>query len=278
MKKLFILFGLMFTFVLSANAQNDIRKVDFRNFTYDIQSLDGENKSKVTVEDGNYSRMSEDDKYYFSVADVVYGDLDGDGKEEAAVGIIENTGGTGQFSSGLIFTMRGGKAVVLTKFEGGDRAYGGIAGANIAGGILTVERNAPGDLGAACCAEFIETTRYKWNGKQLVQVGKTESQELYPAERVSFKKGTSFSILSVKLDKYDRKRFVIGARKGQTLFVSSGIEPSNSLSYDLRRGDGDVETTENGMIVKLKENGDYLVEISNSTDKVLNFSVTIQID
>lgn len=268
----------MFTFVLSANAQNDIRKVDFRNFTYDIQSLDGENKSKVTVEDGNYSRMSEDDKYYFSVADVVYGDLDGDGKEEAAVGIIENTGGTGQFSSGLIFTMRGGKPVVLTTFAGGDRAYGGIAGANITGGILTVERNAPGDLGAACCAEFIETTRYKWNGKQLVQVGKTESKELYPAERVMFKKGTSLSILRLKLDKYDRKRFVIGARKGQTLFVSSGIEPANSVTYDLRRGDGDVETTENGMIVKLKANGDYLVEISNSTDKVLDFSVTIQID
>ncbi len=278
MKKLFILFSLMFTFVLSANAQNDIRKVDFRNFTYDIQSLDGENKSKVTVEDGNYSRMSEDDKYYFSVADVVYGDLDGDGKEEAAVGIIENTGGTGQFSSGLIFTMRGGKPVVLTTFAGGDRAYGGIAGANITGGILTVERNAPGDLGAACCAEFIETTRYKWNGKQLVQVGKTESKELYPAERVMFKKGTSLSILRLKLDKYDRKRFVIGARKGQTLFVSSGIEPANSVTYDLRRGDGDVETTENGMIVKLKANGDYLVEISNSTDKVLDFSVTIQID
>lgn len=278
MKKLFILFGLMFTFVLSATAQNDIRKVDFRNFTYDIQSLDGESKSKITVEDGNFSRISEDDKYYFSIEDVVYGDLDGDGKEEAAVGIIENTGGTGQFSSGLIFTMRGGKAVVLTMFAGGDRAYGGIAGANIAGGILTVERNAPGDLGAACCAEFIETTRYKWNGKQLVQVGKTESQELYPAERVAFKKGTSLSILRVKLDKYDRKRFVIGARKGQTLFVSSGIEPANSVTYDLRRGDGDVETTENGIIVKLKANGDYLVEISNSTDKALDFAITIQID
>nr|HMS42718.1 hypothetical protein [Pyrinomonadaceae bacterium] len=124
MKKLFVLFSLMFTFVLSANAQNDIRKVDFRNFTYDIQSLDGENKSKVTVEDGSFSHMSEDDRYLLAIADVVYGDLDGDGKEEAAVGIIENTGGTGQFSSGLIFTMRGGKAVVLTTFAGGDRAYG----------------------------------------------------------------------------------------------------------------------------------------------------------
>ncbi len=278
MKKLFILFGLMFAFVLSANAQNDIRKVDFKNFTYDIQSLDGESKTKVTVEDGSFSRMSEEDRYNFSVMDVAYGDLDGDGKEEAAVGIIENTGGTGQFSSGLIFTMRGGKAVVLTMFEGGDRAFGGIVGAKIVSQTLIVERNAPGDLGAACCAEFIETTRYKWNGKQLVQVGEVESLELYPAERVAFKKGTSLSILRVKLDKYDRKRFVIGARKGQTLFVSSGIEPSNSLSYDLRRGDGEVKTTENGMIVKLNANGDYVVEISNSTDKVLDFSVTVQID
>lgn len=278
MKKLLSLLIFSVVFVASANAQNDIRKIDFKNFTYDIQSLDGENKSKVTVEDGNYSRMSEDDKYYLSVQDVAYGDLDGDGKEEAAVGLIENTGGTGQFSSGLIFTMRGGKPVVLTMFEGGDRAYGGIVGAKIVNQTLIVERNAPGDLGAACCAEFIETTRYKWNGSKLNQVGEVESLELYPAERVTFKKRTSLSILKVKLDKYDRKRFVIGARKGQTLLVSSGIEPSNSVSYELRRGDGDVETTEMGIIVKLKANGDYLVEISNSTDKVLDFSVTIQVD
>jgi hypothetical protein len=278
MKKIFVLFGLMFAFAFSANAQSDIRKVDFRNFTYEIESLDGEAKEKVTVEDGHYSRDTEDEKYYFSVEDVVYGDLDGDGKEEAAVGIIVNTGGTGQFSSGLIYTMRGGKATLLTTFEGGDRAYGGIVGAKIVNQTLIVERNAPGEFGAACCAEFIETTRYKWNGAKLVQVGETTSVELYPAERVAFKKGTSMSIIKVKLDKYDRKRFIVGARKGQTLFVSSGIEPSNSLSYDLRRGDGDVKTTENGMIVKLKANGDYVVEISNSTDKVLDFSITIQID
>lgn len=278
MKKLMILLVLSVAFVVSANAQNDIRKVDFRNFTYEIESLDGEAKEKITVEDGNYSRETEDEKYYFAVQDVIYGDLDGDGKEEAAVGIIVNTGGTGQFSSGLIYTMRGGKPVLLTTFEGGDRAYGGIADVKIVSGTLIVERNAPGEFGANCCAEFIETTRYKWNGTKLVQIGKIERRELYPAERVTFKKGTSMSILRVKLDKYDRKRFVVSARKGQTLFVSSGIEPSSSLSYDLRKGEADVETTENGMIVKLKTNGDYVIEISNTTDKVLDFSVTIQID
>lgn len=278
MKKLFILYGLIAGFAFSASAQTDIRKIDFKNFIYEVPSLDGERTEKIKVTNGSFSRNEEEDKFFYEITAVDYGDLDGDGRDEAVVRTLLNTGGTGNFSNGMIFTLKNGKPALLTSFEGGDRAYGGLISAIVSNGILTVERNAPGETGVACCAEFIETSRYKWNGARLLQFGKTESREIYPSERISFKKGSTMSIFRVRLEKHDRKRFVVGARKGQTLLVSSGIEPANSLSYDLRKGDGAVETTESGMIVKLNANGDYVVEIANNTDRDLEFSVTIEIN
>lgn len=275
MKRIFLLSAL---FVLSSVAVSaQIRNVDFRNFTYSVLSLDGDSREKVTVRDGNYSRDDEDDRYYFGVTGISYGDLNGDGAEEAVVGVVLNTGGTGNFTNGIIFTMRGGKPVVLTEFVGGDRAYGGLVSASIEGGILSVERNAPGPEGGACCPEFIDTTRYKWNGTKLVEFGKVVRRDIYPTERVRFKKGETMSIFMVTLEKYERKRFVVGARRGQTLLFSSTADPADSISYDLRRGDGEMETGPNGIIVELRENGDYVVEIANNTERRLTVSATLEI-
>jgi hypothetical protein len=273
MKKLFILLSLAIAFVVSTNAQSDIRKVDFKNFTYDVQIF--ETKEKLKVKDGSFDRNTEDDKLYFSIEVESYGDLDGDGKEEAVVTSIMNTGGTGNFSSGMIWTMKGGKPVILTEFEGGDRAYGGLVSVKIINKELIVVRNDVGEAGGACCPEFHITSKYKWNGKELVQVGEDVRREIYPLNRVSFKKGKSFSIIPLKIEKYDRKRFVIRARKGQTLFVSSSAK---GISYNLFNGKGDVENTDNGMVVKLKVTGDFVFEVSNDTGKDLEFSVTVEIN
>lgn len=275
MKKLVLISAL---FVLSAvAASGQIRNVDFRNFTYSVLALSGEDREKITVKDGNYSRMEEEDRSYFAVTDVVYGDLTGDGAEEAVVGVVLNTGGTGNFSSGIIFTMKAGKPVVLTEFEGGDRADGGLVGASIENGILTVKRNAPGPSSGACCPEFIDATRYKWNGSRLVEFGKTVRTEIYPSERIRFKKGETMSVFLVTLEKYERKRFIVGARRGQTLLFSTGADPADSVGYELRTGDGEVEVGTNGIIVKLNENGDYVVELSNNTERRLTVSATLEI-
>jgi hypothetical protein len=272
MTKLLILLSLVCVLSLSTFAQSDIRKVDFKNFTYDIQIF--ETKEKLTVKDGEYSRMKEDDKLYLNVSDAEYGDLDGDGKDEAVIITVINTGGTGNFSSGLVFTMKGGKPVVLTEFEGGDRAYGGIVGAKILDKMLIVQQNDVGEAGGACCPEFIVTTSYEWKGGKLVQVGKQERREIYPLNRIRFEKGKSMAIIPIAVEKYDRKRFVVGARKGQTLLVSSSAK---GISYNLFKGEGDVENTDNGMIVKLKENGDFVFEVSNDTENNMDFSITVEI-
>lgn len=273
MKKLLFLLSLICAISFSAFAQSDIRQIDFKNFTYDVQIF--ETKEKLTLKDGSFDRNKDDDKLYFSASVSSYGDLDGDGKEEAVVLTMMNTGGTGNFSSGIIFTMKGGKPVVLTEFEGGDRAYGGLVDARILNKKLVVEQYDVGEAGGACCPEFVVTTTFNWNGKELVPVGNKDRRELYPLNRVQFEKGKSMAIIPLKLEKYDRKRFVVGAKKGQTLLVSS---PAKGIGFNLFRGEGDVENTENGMIVKLKETGDFVFEVENNNENEVSFSITVEIN
>jgi hypothetical protein len=272
MSKLFILLSLIVAFNLSAIAQSDIRKVDFKNFTYDVQIF--ETKEKLTLKNGEFDRNTEEEKLFFSVEVESYGDIDGDGKEEAVVTTMMNTGGTGNFSGGIIFTMKGGKPVILTEFEGGDRAYGGLVSAKIVEKELIVVRNDPGETGGACCAEFHITSKYKWDGKGLAQVGEDIKRELYPLNRITFNKGASASTVSLKLEKYDRKRYVIGGGKGQTLTISS---VTKGVGFTFHNGEGDAQYNDNGMTVKLNETGDFVFDISNDTDQGMEFSIKVEI-
>ena len=245
---------------------------ELKNFTYNVDVF--EKKEKLTVKNGEFDRNTPEDKLYFVITEVVYGDLNRDGKEEAVVTTSMNTGGTGNFSSGIIFSMKGKKPVILTRFEGGDRAYGGIRSVNINKGLFVLQQNDVGEAGGACCPEFSVTTMFELKGGKLVQVGKQERRELYPQTSVKFVKGKSFALIPIKIEKYDQKRFVIEARKGQTLNVSSSAK---GISYSLFTGEGEVENTDNGMIVKLNETGKFVFTVSNDNDKDMEFSITVEI-
>jgi hypothetical protein len=160
MKNILFLLGITIGFVFSVNAQTDIRKVDFKNFKYSILNLSGEKRETIPVKNGKFSKS----KRVFSVEVSGYGDLDGDGKEEAIIKTI--------------FTIKKGKPVVLTEFIGGDRGDGGIITATIKDKMLTVEQNKLGETGGACCPKFIVTTNYEWRNKKLVQVGEQQSREI----------------------------------------------------------------------------------------------------
>lgn len=279
-KKLnFSILACLLFLVVSAQAQNDIHKVDFKNFTYEI-GVEGEDKIKATVKNGEYMRQTKDrdDDLYFEVSGVEYGDLTGDGRDEAVVRILYNTGGSGNFTSGLVYTLKNGKPVVLAELEVGDRGFGGIVSAKVVGNLLVVERNDAGENGAACCPEFIVTTRYKLNGSELAEVGESTRLELHPAKRIAFEKGTSMAVFSLTVPTGEIQRYVVGARKGQTLLISSNAKPATNISYRLVRGDGSETELPNGLSVKLNENGDYLFELSNNTEKDLTISVKVAIN
>lgn len=157
----------------------DIRRVDFRNFAF----KDGGESLRVRRGRGTY-RDSGDTDFSYAVerVSVAYGDLTGDGREEAAVTLYYTGGGTGAFSKGFVFTMRRGRLELLTTYVGGDRADGGIREAGIRGGLLTVRRNEPERMSdvpvGLCCPLYVITTAYRWDGHKLVQVGEAQKAKV----------------------------------------------------------------------------------------------------
>ena len=259
---------------VGGKAENPIRKIDFKNFTYEPGcSYEGQ---KVTVKNGEYSLDKGDDKLFFDVGEVTYGDLNGDQGEEAIVLTNCNTGGTGQFSEGFIYGAKDGKAELLSRIEGGDRAYGGLRSAKVENGLLVVERNDAGENGASCCPEFVVTSKYKLEGKTLKQVGGDQRRDLYPPQRVKFEKGSQSAFVDVKLtNDEDIKRFVIGAREMQLLTVEAN---SKDVSITLVKGEADViEQDGKRLQATLKENGDFVVQVQKISEKNVNASINFDI-
>ncbi len=257
------------------DADKSIRKIDFKNFTYEPYCA-GEEVMKVTVKNGEFSKETKEadftDRFYFNVEEPTYGDINGDNGEEAIVLSVCNTGGTGQFSEGFVFTMKNGKPELLSRIEGGDRAYGGLRSAKVENGFVNVERNDVGEDGGACCPQFYVTTKYKWDGGKLAKWGAETKRELYPAQRVNFARGSSKTTLKVNVD--DIKRYTVGARAGQTLIVSVNTD---KISVSLNKGDANVTEGTNSFTAKLNVNGDYEIQLQNIGEKMTEATVTIEI-
>jgi hypothetical protein len=273
--------GLIFTFCLAlpigALAQGSIRDVDLKNFEYRPYCI-GEEPDAVTVKDGSFSEEIDQDgwveRFYFSIFEITYGDLTGDGREEAVVLSVCNTGGTGNFSEGFIFGADGsGGARLLTRIPGGDRADGGLRTARVENRQLIIESNDPGELGGSCCPEFIITTRYRLAGERLVQIGEPTRRDIFPVERVKFPKGTSGVTFRVKLPADEGRRYIVQARGGQSLTVSTDSDDAGLRMLD------DVEPVFgiNNFLVRLPKSGDYTIEIKNYAAETRELLVNIKI-
>jgi hypothetical protein len=159
-----------------------IRDTDFSNFRFDFQ------RTSWTLRDSAQEPVRENgivkqDGYLLD--DVVYGDVTGDGVEEALVVVGGVTGGSAV--PHWVFVYGAGPRP-LWSFETGDRSAGGLKEVYADGGMLVVElygRNqVPGDpesLGAddgsntpACCPDSFTRTRYAWDGRAFVPRGAPE--------------------------------------------------------------------------------------------------------
>ena len=264
-------------FAAGVRAQADIRSVDFRNFTYNAHCA-SDDTTRITVKDGEFSRETPmdgwTDRLWLKVFDVAYGDLNADGHDEAVVLVVCNTGGTGNFSEGFIYTMKGGKPTLLAGFPGGDRAYGGLREARIENGILAIESNDAGEMGAACCPEFKLTSRYRLTGAKLIEQGKAAREALYPALRVTFARGTNGTTRNVHINAGELKRFAVGARAGQTLDVSVSSDKASIRLLE----DADVAEGVQNFRARLPKNGDYTIEVQNLDDKPIDVTLNIKIN
>ncbi|MCO6510128.1 MAG: hypothetical protein J5I65_04985 [Aridibacter famidurans] len=263
----------------AAYPQADIRSVDFNNFTYEVEFCQTEVSNKIAVSNGEFYEEKEVDGYtdrrFFSVSGFTYGDLDGDGKDEAVVISVCNTGGTGNFTEAYVFTIRGREVTRIVTLEGGDRAYGGLREVRIEDGKMIVEASDPGEMGGACCPEEVVTRTYRLKGGSLEEIGKPERRELYPASRVAFEKGAFSATLDIDLgDDPGIRRFVIGASKGQTLSVNADSE---NVRFRLIKGEAEIEEESKTLLAKLLEDGDYVFEIRNFGEGDVKTKMTVTI-
>jgi hypothetical protein len=292
MKNIILLSLFVFIFSSAVFSQNGIRDVDFRNFTYQPYCAGpGEETRNITIKNGQFyeETKTEDgftNRFYFNAFEIIYGDVDGNNSDEAIVLTLCNTGGTGNFTEGFIYGMKDGQPALLARIEGGDRAYGGLRDVSVENGkIIKVERSAPGESGATCCPEKIETTIYRFENNALVQIGEKTQKEIYPAERIEFDEGKNTKLFKVRINTEDQiKRFVVRAKKGQTLEV---ITSSPEVKVRLHKGKAKVLNVDeklfqgpyatNEFAAKLKESGDFVFELSNFSNIDLDFFVTVKI-
>jgi len=123
---------------------------------------------------------------WLNLVDVTYGDVTGDGTEEAIINLGWTTGGSAIPDLVYIYGLSHGKPKLLWTFETGDRAYGGYKNVFAENGQLVVELNGwdkiigrnlyeeDGTNRGACCPTFFTRTRYKWTNKHFQQQGNAE--------------------------------------------------------------------------------------------------------
>ena len=159
-----------------------IRHVDFANFTYPSDFVEGSGGFKVRngkLLPGRKTKIGQPLDTSLVLSDVTYGDVTGDGVEEAIVDLGVITGGSAIPDLVYIYTMRKGKPKLLWAFETGDRADGGYKKVFAENGRLVVElkgktkiigKNLYEDDGTGtgdCCATHFTRTRYEWSNNRF---------------------------------------------------------------------------------------------------------------
>ena len=273
---------------LSASAQKDIRGVDFRNFTYEYGLGEPET---ITVRDGEFAREIKDDPVnalYFSIVDVVYGDVTRDGQDDAVVRTVISGGGSGSFSDATIYTMRGGKPVAIGSLGVGDRANGGIHDVRIENGRIVVERYGQEDSGT-CCPEYIERNIIELQGTKFEAVAKTSVRGyqdfLYDEgpspHRVKFLKSTSAITLAGSTN--NNEAYVLEARESQRVQLDFFSKDAMASAAFNASGGKTLGTVRAGMPWSgtLPANGDYTISItskapSDSSDVYYSLNLAIE--
>jgi hypothetical protein len=115
---------------------------------------------------------------------VNYGDVTGEGQEDAIVTLYAERGGTEASQDVFIYKLREGTPTLLWKFATGDRADGGLRSVYAENGELVVELYGIGtiigkelygteDVGT-CCPRHYTRTKYRWIQNYFLQDGKEE--------------------------------------------------------------------------------------------------------
>ncbi len=248
---------------LAPAAPPDLHRTDFRNFTYQPSCADFESaeaKVPVRVEAGRFygKEGTPTEGVFFEVQEILYGDLTGDGKDEAVVRTLCNTGGTGQFNEGFVYGMRDGKPALLGRVPGGDRASGGVRCLRVENGALTVERLG-NDTGAAQGVDWIDSETWRLRNGRLEEAGKAVRRRLGTGEGakpIRFAKGKTSAVVKGKISGTDE--YVLGAREGQTMTLKIS-SPAGNAAFEIMIDDYTVACRGTEWTGELPASGNYRV-------------------
>ncbi|MBN2086018.1 MAG: hypothetical protein JW748_12435 [Anaerolineales bacterium] len=127
-----------------------------------------ESNETVTLVDGRYDRAeSMEDILHAALMDpIAFGDLNGDGAEDAAIVLSENLGGTGFFMSVVAILNNGGAPLQGPSRFLDDRAA--LSGMVIIGGRIVVDAVIHGFEDPMCCPNFPAVQSLRLIGERLV--------------------------------------------------------------------------------------------------------------
>src|SRR4030095_7905907 len=163
--------------------KKSIRSVDFRHFSHPKTEglhIPHSPKRSFKLKDGVLPETRDKqgfiDEMRVYLSTVSYGDVTGDGQEEAIVVLGFVTGGSSMLDCVYVYTWDRRRPKLLWAFETGDRAYGGLRRGKAENGYLLVELYGNGKIlgkdletedktnRGACCPTFFTCARYKWTG------------------------------------------------------------------------------------------------------------------
>jgi hypothetical protein len=147
---------------------SNIHSVDFGNSIYPWTSDLGNAKKSFTLRNGerpasrNQNGLIDEMGVFFQ--SVTYGDVTGDGFEEAIVFLGLETGGSATPDLVYIYTFQKNRLKLLWLRSAGDRADGGLRTVYAQNGQLVVELNNSIGSRGDCCPTLFTRTRYEWRG------------------------------------------------------------------------------------------------------------------
>lgn len=170
----------------SLSAQQNIRQVDFKNFTYPLSGhllghsslewLDtpvhpATNRKRIHLVDGSELKKTSsvvvDGKEYgqyegFTFESVSYADLTGDGNDEAIIVLTYHTGGTQTTNYVYVYSFEEHGPKLLAYCHTGSRSESGLYHVSAKKGLLVVELLDPAKASAECCSSGVLISRYRW--------------------------------------------------------------------------------------------------------------------
>lgn len=164
-----------------------IRKIDFANFNYPAKPIYRTRGFKL--KDGGYDghpfppAIAPWGPAPIGLVAIAYGDVSGDGNEDAMVVLNESVHGTAIPYYIYIYEMKEKRVRLLWAVETGDRAEGGLRKVYAEDGKLVielygegarVEEKLYGTSQGACCPSSFTRTRYRWARNRFVKRGESE--------------------------------------------------------------------------------------------------------